>query len=40
MLVVGLQQIHEQRIFLPLRPIHRPDPARLERRYQDFLQAG
>jgi len=40
MLVVGLQEIHEKRIFLPLRPIHRPDPARLERRYQDFLQAG
>lgn len=40
MLVVGLQQIHEMRIFLPLRPIDRPDPARLERRYVEFLQAS
>lgn len=40
MLIVGLQQIHEQRIFLPRQSIDRPDPDRLERRYQEFLRAG
>jgi len=40
MLVVGLQQIHEKRILLPRRPGERPDPARLERRYAEFLQAS
>jgi len=40
MLVVGLQRIHGQQILLPRRPIDRPDPARLERRYGEFLQAG
>jgi putative restriction endonuclease len=40
MLVVGLQRIHGQQILLPRRPIDRPDPRRLERRYGEFLQAG
>ena len=40
MLLVGLQQIHGARIVLPRRPDDRPDPRRLERRYQDFLRAG
>lgn len=40
MLVVGLQQIHESRIFVPRRPGDRPDPTRLERRYGEFLKAG
>jgi len=40
MLVVGLQQIHTKRILLPRRPADRPDPARLERRYLEFLQAS
>jgi putative restriction endonuclease len=40
MLLVGLQQIHEKRIFVPRRPGERPDPVRLERRYEEFLQAG
>ena len=40
MLIVGLQQIHEQRLFLPRRPSDRPDPVRLERRYTEFLRAG
>jgi putative restriction endonuclease len=40
MLVVGLQRIHGQQILLPRRPVDRPDPARLERRYGEFLQAG
>jgi hypothetical protein len=39
-LVVGLQQIHETRILVPRRDVDRPDPARLERRYADFLQAS
>jgi putative restriction endonuclease len=40
MLVVGLQQIHGQRILLPSRAEHRPDPLRLERRYEEFRQAS
>jgi putative restriction endonuclease len=40
MLVVGLQRIHGQQILLPRRPVDRPDPVRLERRYGEFLQAG
>ncbi len=40
MLIVGLQQIHQQRIFLPRHPADRPDRARLERRYVEFLRAG
>lgn len=37
MLVVGLQQIHGQRIVLPRRESDRPDLARLARRYEIFL---
>jgi putative restriction endonuclease len=40
MLVVGLQQIHEQTIHLPRRAIHMPDPARLARRYEEFTRAS
>lgn len=39
MLVVGLQEIHGQRIHLPRRTLDLPDPARLARRYDDFLAA-
>jgi putative restriction endonuclease len=40
MLIVGLQQIHGQRIFVPSAPAHQPDRLRLERRYEDFRQAS
>ncbi len=40
MLVVGLQRIHGARILLPRRLNERPDPRRLERRYEMFLRAG
>ncbi len=40
MLIVGLQQIHEQRNLIPRRPTDRPDPMRLQRRYAEFLRAG
>jgi putative restriction endonuclease len=40
MLVVGLQEIHGQRIHLPRRSVEAPDPARLERRYEQFKQAA
>jgi putative restriction endonuclease len=40
MLVVGLQQIHGTRIFLPRWASDRPDPARLERRYEEFRRAS
>ena len=40
MLVVGLQQIHGQRIHLPTRRIDLPDPDRLARRYVEFRQAS
>ena len=40
MLVVGLQQIHGQRIHLPRRTVHLPDPDRLARRYEAFRQAS
>lgn len=40
MLVVGLQQIHGQQIHLPRRMIDRPDPTRLQRRYELFRQAA
>lgn len=40
MLVVGLQQIHGQRIHLPTRRIDLPDPDRLARRYEEFRQAS
>jgi putative restriction endonuclease len=40
MLVVGLQEIHERRIFLPRRPADLPDPDRLARRYAEFRRAS
>jgi putative restriction endonuclease len=40
MLVVGLQQIHGQRIHLPRRDRDLPDPARLERRLEAFRQVA
>jgi putative restriction endonuclease len=40
MLVIGLQQIHGQRIVLPRRAHDRPDPFRLERRLEAFAHAG
>ena len=40
MLVVGLQQIHGQLMHLPRRPQDLPDPGRLERRYEQFLQVA
>ncbi len=40
MLVVGLQQIHGQKIHLPHRAVHLPDPARLARRYEEFTRAS
>lgn len=40
MLIVGLQQIHGQEINIPRRALDRPDPARLERRYEAFLQVS
>ena len=40
MLLVGLQQIHGKLLLLPPRMSDRPDPARLEQRYADFLRAS
>jgi putative restriction endonuclease len=40
MLVVGLQQIHDKTIYLPRRAAQRPDPDRLERRYEEFRRAS
>jgi putative restriction endonuclease len=40
MLVVGLQQIHGQRIHLPRREVDLPDPDRLRVRYEQFRQAN
>ena len=40
MLVVGLQEIDGRLIHLPRRTIDHPDRARLERRYQQFLEAA
>lgn len=40
MLIVGLQQIHRQRIELPSRVAQYPDPQRLARRYEAFEQAS
>jgi len=39
MLVVGLQQIHGQQIYLPRRVTDLPDRLRLERRYEQFKEA-
>jgi putative restriction endonuclease len=40
MLVVGLQQIHGNRIELPVRRSQLPDPARLAARYEAFIAAN
>jgi putative restriction endonuclease len=40
MLLVGLKQIDGQRIQLPRARVDRPDPGRLERRYERFRQAS
>jgi putative restriction endonuclease len=40
MLIVGLQEAHGQLIGLPRRPTERPDPIRLERRYERFVRAS
>ncbi len=40
MLVVGLQQIHEKTIHLPRRLAQRPDPDRLQKRYEEFQRAS
>jgi hypothetical protein len=40
MLIFGLQQAHGQLIGLPRRPAERPDPVRLERRYERFVRAS
>jgi len=38
MLVVGLQQIHGQRILVPRQHSNLPDQGRLERRYAEFVR--
>jgi putative restriction endonuclease len=40
MLVVGLQQIHDRRIYLPRRAMDLPDRDRLARRYAEFRRAS
>jgi len=40
MLLHGLKGMHMQRILLPRLADHRPDPSRLERRYERFREAG
>ena len=40
MLRTGLQGFHGERISLPRRPDDRPDPERLEHRYERFLAAA
>ncbi len=40
MLLVGLKQMHDRSIQLPRSRLDRPDPARLERRYERFLRAS
>ncbi len=39
MLRHGLQGLHGKRIYLPRKLERRPDPDRLARRYQRFLEA-
>jgi hypothetical protein len=36
----GLQEMHGARIQVPRAPRERPDPERLERRYERFLSAA
>ena len=40
MLIIGLQQIHGQRIFVPSALANQPDRLRLEKRYDEFRQAS
>jgi putative restriction endonuclease len=40
MLIAGLKQMHDQPIQLPRSRLDRPDPIRLERRYERFLRAS
>jgi putative restriction endonuclease len=40
MLVVGLQQIQGQQIYLPKRAANQPDRDRLERRYEEFRRVA
>ncbi|MFM2106192.1 MAG: hypothetical protein RL338_1224, partial [Chloroflexota bacterium] len=40
MLVVGLQQIHGKQMLLPRHAGDRPDPSRLERRFEEFRKAS
>jgi putative restriction endonuclease len=40
MLLHGLQELHEKRIVVPHRIQDRPDPERLEMRFDDFKKVG
>jgi putative restriction endonuclease len=40
MLKHGLQEMHRRDLTVPQRPRNRPDPIRLEQRYEKFKQAG
>jgi putative restriction endonuclease len=40
MLRVGLKEMHDQLIQLPRSRVDRPDPARLQSRYERFLRAS
>ena len=40
MLRHGLQELHGTTLLLPVRNADRPDPERLEIRYEEFRQAG
>lgn len=39
MLLRGLQGMHETSILVPRKAVAKPDPALLERRYEDFRSA-
>jgi putative restriction endonuclease len=40
MLKYGIQEMHGSRISVPHQPNSRPDPDRLEERFEEFLSAG
>lgn len=40
MLIHGLQGFHDASLVVPAHLSHRPDPERLEERYEEFTQAG
>jgi putative restriction endonuclease len=40
MLRTGLQDFHGETIAVPRRPIDRPDPVRLQSRFEVFLSAA